>query len=316
MRVVALVKHGEPKNLKIKEVEKPSPSENEVLIKIIATSVTSGDVALRKQSLLQYILLWPVARLFFGVKNQRKKVLGHEFSGVIEEVGSNVSNFKNGDVIFGTTGFQGGAHAEYICLEQNKTIGYKPKALSFVEAATLPVGGICALYLLQKAEIKNGDKVLIYGASGSIGTYAVQIAKYYNAEVTGVCSAANASLVESLGANSVINYQEVDIGQTVVNYDIIFDTVGKISKSRVKNILKKEGRFISTHSSPVRETREHLTTLLEMVKAGKLRPVIDKVYSFKDIPAAHEYVETGRKRGNVAIEVRRHNGEGILHSNE
>ena len=301
MKIVELEKHGNPDVLKIKEVKKPSPNDNEILVKIKATSVTSGDVALRKQSLIQFLLIWPIARLLFGIRNQRKKILGHEFSGIIELKGKNVVKFNIGDSVFGTTGFKGSAYAEYICLNKNSVISTKPDNLNFQESAVLPIGGICALDLLQKARIQKGDKVLIYGASGSIGTYAVQIAKYFDSYVTGVCSTSNVELVDSLGADKIIDYKEEDISKTDIKYDLVFDTVGKLSKAIAKKILGKSGRYISTHSSPVKENNEHLILLKEMIKKGKVIPIIDRTFSFKQIPEAHKYVETGRKKGNVVI---------------
>jgi NADPH:quinone reductase-like Zn-dependent oxidoreductase len=301
MKTVELEKHGNPDVLKIKEVDKPFPKDNEILIKIKATSVTSGDVALRKQSLVKFLLLWPIARILFGIKNQRKKILGHEFSGIVELTGKNVVKFSKGDSVFGTTGFKGGAYAEYICLNQNNVISTKPDNLNFQEAAVIPIGGICSLDLLQKARIKKGDKVLIYGASGSIGTYAVQIAKFFDSHVTGVCSTTNIELVFSLGADKVIDYKKEDICKTDIKYDIVFDTVGKFTKTMAKRILSKNGRYISTHSSPVKEKNEYLVFLKEMIKMNKVKPIIDKTYSLQQVSEAHKYVDTGRKKGNVVI---------------
>lgn len=303
MRVVICHKHGTPKRLVINEVIKPSIKSDEILIKIKATTVSSGDVALRKQTFLQFLLLWPLARLLFGIKNQRKKILGHEFSGIVESVGENVHSFKKDDAVFGTTGFKGGAYAEYISCSENNIITTKPENISFEEGVALPIGGICALHLLKKANIQPGVKVLIYGASGSIGTYAVQLAKYYKSHVTGVCSTSNIVLVKSLGADGILDYTKEDFSNTEKKYDVIFDTVGKFTKLKAKKLLTEKGRYISTHSSPVKEKLEYLTLLKELASKEFIKPVIDRKYPLEKIQYAHAYVETGRKKGNVVITI-------------
>jgi len=304
MKAAICMKHGNPKGIKIKEVEKPSVKKNELLVKIFATTVTSGDVVLRKQSYLQFLLMWPFARLYFGVKNQRKKILGHEYSGVVDSLGEGVTRFKKGDAVFGTTGFKGGAHAEYISLPEHSMVALKPGNLSFVQAAALPIGGTSALHLLEKVNIQSDDKVLIYGASGSIGTYAVQLAKHFGAHVTGICSTSNIELVKSLGADVVLDYTQEDISQTDKKYDIVFDTVGKLPKSKAKMLLSKKGRYVSTHSSPVQEKQEYLNLLQELASKNIIKPIIDKTYSLEEIQDAHAYVETGRKKGNVVIRLK------------
>jgi NADPH:quinone reductase-like Zn-dependent oxidoreductase len=260
-------------------------------------------VALRKQTYLQFLLFWPLARLLFGVRNQRKKILGHEFSGVIISAGKKVTKFKKGDAVFGTTGFKGGAHAEYITCSEHSILTLKPDNLSFEEAAALPIGGICALHLLNKVQTQAGDKVLIYGASGSIGTYAVQLAKHRKARVTGVSSGSNLGLVKSLGADAVMDYSKEDISTTAERYDVIFDTVGKFPKSKAKKQLTGRGRYISTHSSPVKEKQDYLTLIRVLAEKGKIKAVIDRVYTLEKIQEAHAYVETGRKRGNVVVKL-------------
>lgn len=303
MKAIFCTKHGPPDLLILTETEKPAPGPNEVLIKIHATTVTSGDAALRRLSFLQFVLMWPLARFLFGIKNQRKKILGHELAGVIETIGSHVTRFRPGDPVFGTTGFQGGAHAEYICLPEDAVLTLKPAGMSFSEAAAVPIGGICALVLLRMANIQPGQEVLVYGASGSIGTYAVQLASFFGASVTGVCSGENGDLVKSLGAGRVIDYTKVDVTRESQQYDLIFDTVGKLSAARCKQLLALNGRFISTHSSPVKEKQEHLMFLKELIEAGKIRPVIDRVYRLDDAAEAHRYVDTGHKKGNVIITI-------------
>lgn len=301
MKAAVCIKHGKPEGIVIRETPMPSIEKDEILVKIIATTVTAGDVALRKQGYLRFLLFWPLARLVFGIKNQRKQILGHEFSGIVEKKGSGVSKFKVGDAVFGTTGFRGGAHAEYISISEDGIIAKKPEDLSYKEAAALPIGGICALHLLMKVNVRAGDKIMIYGASGSIGSYAVQLAKHFGAAVTGVCSTANIEMVKSLGADKVLDYVKEDFNGMAEKYDVIFDTVGKFPKPKAKKILAPKGRYISTHSSPVEEKQEYLDLVLKLSSEKNLKPVIDKAYSLDQIREAHTYVETGRKKGNVFI---------------
>jgi NADPH:quinone reductase-like Zn-dependent oxidoreductase len=241
----------------------------------------------------------------FGVK--RKKIPGHEFAGVIESVGADVKRFKVGDQVFGTTtGLSVGANAEYVCLPEEWGTGVlttKPVNQSYEEAAALPVGGMTALYILRKGNIQNGHKVLVYGASGCVGTYAVQLAKHhFGADVTGVCSTANIELVKSLGADRVIDYTKEYITKNGQCYDVVFDAVGKISSSQAKNLLKENGPFLTVQST-TREDVENLAILKELVEAGKLKAVIDKCYPLESVVEAHRYVESGRKKGNVVITV-------------
>lgn len=301
MKAAVCIKHGSPGTLQIKNVPKPAVKTNEVLVKIIATTVTSGDVVLRKQTFLQFLLLWPLARGLFGVKNQRKRILGHEFAGRVESVGEGVTRFKQGDAVFGTTGFKGGAHAEYISCPENSILAVKPDQLSFEEAAALPIGGACALHLLKKVHLQEGDQVMIYGASGSIGTYAVQLASHFQAGVTGVCSTSNLDLVKSLGAETVLDYSQTDISKTNERYDVVFDTVGKFPKSKAQKLLAENGRYISTHSSPVKEKQEYLSLIRKLAEKGTIHAVIDQTYPIENIRDAHAYVESGRKKGNVVI---------------
>lgn len=300
MKAIVCTKHGPPEVLQLKEVKKPSPKENEVLIKVHAATVTQGDVMLRK---LHPILYLPMR--LFGVR--RKKIPGHEFAGEVESVGADVKRFRVGVQVFGTTtGLSTGANAEFVCLPEEWGTGVlaiKPATISYEEAAALPVGGMTALYLLRKGNIQSGQKVLVYGASGSVGTYAVQLAKHhFGAEVTAVCSKANVELVKSLGANQVIDYTKEDITKNSQTYDFLFDAVGKISSSEAKHLLKENGAFLTVQSS-TREELENLITLKELVEAGKIKTVIDKCYPLEQIVEAHRYVETGRKKGNVVIAV-------------
>jgi NADPH:quinone reductase-like Zn-dependent oxidoreductase len=300
MKAIVSTKHGPPEILQLKEVEKPSPKESEVLIRVHAATVTQGDVMLRKLHPLMYL---PMS--LFGVK--RKKIPGHEFAGEVESVGVNVTRFKAGDQVFGTTtGLSTGANAEYVCLPKEwrkGVLAIKPANVTYEEAAALPVGGMTALYILRKGNIQSGQKVLIYGASGSVGSYAIQLAKHhFGAEVTGVCSTANIELVISLGADRIIDYAKENVTQNGQIYDVVFDAVGKFSSSEGKSLLKENGIFLTVQSTTSEEI-ENLVTLKELVEAGKLKAVIDRHYPLDQVADAHRYVETGRKKGNVVITV-------------
>jgi NADPH:quinone reductase-like Zn-dependent oxidoreductase len=300
MKAIVCTKSGPPEVLQLKEVEKPIPKENEVLIRVHAATVTRGDIVLRKLHPLLYLPM----RLF-GVK--RKKIPGHEFAGEVESAGKGVKHFKQGDQVFGTTtGLSVGANAEYVCLPEewkSGVLAIKPTNMSYEEAAALPVGGMTALYILRKGNIQSGQKILVYGASGSVGTYAVQLAKHhYGAEVTGVCSTENFELVKSLGADQVIDYTKEDVTKTGPIYDIVFDAVGKIAASQSKRVLKENGFYLSIRSTTSENTK-NLITLKELVEAGKIEAVIDRVYPLEQVAEAHRYVETGHKKGNVVITV-------------
>jgi NADPH:quinone reductase-like Zn-dependent oxidoreductase len=296
MKAIVCAAYGPPDGLQLKEVAKPMPRDNEVLVKIYATTVTAGDVILRSMTGLQRV----VFGLVFGLG--KNKILGHELAGEIEAVGKKVTQFEAGDPIFASAGSGGGAYAQYICLPEDGMVAAKPVNLTYEEAAAVPIGGNTALYILRKGGIQSGQEVLIYGASGSVGTYAVQLARHFGAEVTGVCSTANLDLVKSLGAAQVIDYTQDDFIQRGKAYDVIFDAVGKLPASRGKRALTKSGMYLSVRSS-TSEKPENLLYLKELVETGEIRPVIDRRYPLEQIAEAHRYVETGHKRGNVAITV-------------
>lgn len=296
MKAVVYEKYGGPEVLQLKDLPKPVPKDNEVLVKVHATTVTAGDWRLRKADPF-------LARLFNGLfKPTRVKVLGFEIAGVIEETGAAVTSFKKGDPVFASCSFRFGGYAEYTCLKVNELIAIKPANISFEEAAAVPIGGLTALRFLKQAGIKAGDKVLVYGASGSVGSFAIQIAKAMGAEVTAVCSTANLGLVKKLGADQVIDYTRQDYSAVQERFDIVFDAVGKTTSSAGKKILKPGGRFVTVKKNP-KSGKNDLLYLKELIEAGKLISVIDRRYTLETIREAHAYAESFRKKGNVVVNI-------------
>ncbi len=308
MKAILCTKYGEPEVLQLQEVQKPSPKKNELLIKIHASTVHIGDTKIRgfKPGMgMLDLIVKPMMRLMIGFWGPRQKILGMDLAGKIETVGKNVTKFKVGDEVFGSSEMKFGTYAEYICLEENDILSKKPKNMSFHEAAPVTNGGLTALYILKKAKIGEGQKILIYGASGSVGTYAVQLAKYFGANVTGVCSTVNVEMVKSLGVASVIDYTQEDFTKNDEYYDIIFDAVGKLTHEKCKKSLTKNGVYLNVlrATDALKLKVEDLEYLKEIIEAGHLKSVIDRTYPLEEMVEAHRYVDKGHKKGNVVIKI-------------
>lgn len=323
MKAVVCTKYGPPEVLQIQEVEKPVPKDNEVLVKVYATSVSAADSRVRSFNLP--ISIWLPARLMLGLNRPRKSILGMELSGEVESIGKDVKLFKEGDQVFAASLQTFGAYAEFICLREDGPIALKPTNITYEEAAAIPIGARTAYHYLKKmANVKPKQKVLIYGASGSVGTYAVQLAKFFGAEVTGVCSTANLDLVKTLGADKVIDYKSVNFTESFETYDIIFITIDKCPFIACKKALNKKGFYLNVgrplpslqmiwtsltskikvgvgKNSP--ETSEVLNILKKIIEKGQIKPVIDLNYELAEIVEAHRYADKGHKKGNVVITV-------------
>lgn len=310
MKAVICTKYGPPEMLRLVELDKPKPKDNEVLIKIFATTVHVGDTKIRAlrpgMGPVLDLLVKAFMRIVIGFFGPRRNILGMELSGVIEETGSAVTSLKIGDQVFCGTEMLFGAYAEYICLPQSMAIVKKPINMSYEEAATVPNGGITALQMLRKAKISSGQKIFIYGASGSVGTFAVQLARNFGAHVTAVCSTTNLELARSLGAEKVIDYTVTDFATSGEHYDIIFDAVGKLSRSKAKKSLKQSGRYYNVLTDSGTSMKLHtadLEFLKDQIESEKLRTVIDRTYRLEQIVEAHHYVDKGHKKGNVVIKL-------------
>jgi NADPH:quinone reductase-like Zn-dependent oxidoreductase len=330
MKAIVYTKYGPPDVLQLKDVEKPTPKDNEVLIKVRATTINYGDLIARKFGIISHrefnmpAILFLLARMEFGWRKPKKQILGAEFAGDVEAVGKDVTRFKVGDPIFGYRGPNFGGNAEYLCAPEDGMMAIKPTNMTYEEATTVPYGALTALNLLRKVDIQKGQKILINGASGSIGAAAVQLAKHYGAEVTGVCGTPRLEFVKALGADKVIDYTREDFTKNGETYDVIFDILGKSSFSRCKKALKPNGRYLLASFKMKQlvqmlwtsrfgsqkvicalsmEKIDDLLFIKELVEAGAIKAIIDRCYPLEEMAQAHRYVEEGHKRGSVVITV-------------
>jgi NADPH:quinone reductase-like Zn-dependent oxidoreductase len=322
MKAIVCTKYGPPEVLQLQEVAKPAPRDHELLVKVYATTVTAGDS--RARSFTVPRSAWLPARITLGLRKPKKAIPGMVLAGDVEAVGKQVKHYKEGDQIYAYDITRLSAYAEFACVPENSALACKPSTVTYEEAAAIPFGGVTALHFLQQGKIHSGQHVLIYGASGSVGTVAVQLAKYFGAEVTGVCSTAHVALVKALGADTVLDYTQEDWTRSGQTYDSIFDTVGKSSLSGCLRSLKQEGSYLQAVAGPALLVQmrwasmrsgktfiggtatpktEDLIYLNELVEAGKIKPVIDRCYPLEKIVEAHKYVDQGHKKGNVIIKV-------------
>lgn len=306
MKAIVYNQYGNANVLMLDEIEKPQPKNTEILVKVHTSTVSAAVIWMRKGKHPSSKLFTFLIRLMYGITKPRNKVLGAEFSGVVEAVGKNVQQFRIGNRVYGTTtGLKQGAYAQFLCVPENwkhGVIAPIPKNTSFIEASTLPIGAMTALHLLNKTLINKDQSILIYGASGSVGTYAVQLAKYFGGIVTAVCSTKNIELVKSLGADDVIDYTQTDISNYTQKFNVVFDAVGKLPSSTLKKMVKPHGKFVSVKQL-TQEKTEYLALIEKIITEGKLKPVIDCVYPIEEIVEAHQYVDKGHKIGNVVISI-------------
>jgi len=326
MRAVVYNRYGPPDVLRLEDVDRPVPEEDEVLVRIHATTVTRADCATREANRRSGVLVSVISRLISGIRRPRQRILGTELAGEVEAAGAAVTEFAVGDHVFGSSGFSFGAHAEFICMRESARIAHKPAGMTFEEAAAICDGALNALWCLRLANLRKGQRILIYGASGAIGTAGVQLAKYFEADVTAVCNTKNLELVRSLGADRVVDYTREDFTKNGEVYDVIFDAVGKHSFRRCRSSLKPGGSYLATDglrnlilalwtprigdkkvifSIPPRYTKKDVLFLKELLEAGKYRAVIDRSYPLEDVVDATRYVETEQKTGNVVLTVGR-----------
>lgn len=303
MKAVICTKYGTPEVLQLQEVPKPIPKDREILVKIVATAVNSGDVRVRSLDVEGFMKV--IMRLVLGISKPRIPILGTVFSGVVESIGNNVSTFKVGDKVFGMTGFKFGTYSEYIAVHQNSNVLEMPKNATHEEAAAIIFGGQTAIYFLEKAQIskKTTPKILIIGATGSVGTAAIQVAKHYHATITAVCSSKGHKLVAELGVNDIVHYDKEDFTKRAEKFDIIFDTIGKYSKNQCKNLLDKNGAYVSVSLGYASENRQQLQLLKELFEQGNFAATIDRTFTMDEIVETHRYVDTKRKKGNVVLKI-------------
>jgi NADPH:quinone reductase-like Zn-dependent oxidoreductase len=306
MKAVICTAYGPPEVLQIREIDKPAPRRNEMLIQICATAVTASDCIVRGFKLARWSPIGLSMGLMLGFKRPRNPIIGNILAGEVVAVGKDVAHFRAGDQVYAFTMLRFGAYAEYICLPETAVIAPKPRNLTFAEAASIPYGGLIALHYLRKGNVESGQKVLIYGASGAIGSAAVQLARTFGADVTGVCSTANLAWVQALGAETVIDYTQEKFTDRAERYDLILNAVGKRKANlSCQQALSPNGRHITVDDGSPETRAEGLLFLKEVIEAGKMKAVIDRCYPLEQIVEAHRYVDLGHKKGNVVITVAR-----------